>query len=75
MWRSAELTKDYKEGEKSLQLRLEDETVSVACGSGSPGVTLWLECFLPVGASKTLTSSLLLLLITHVKVLNHEAAV
>lgn len=29
MWRSAELTKDYEEGEKSLQLRLEDETVSV----------------------------------------------
>ncbi|XP_072808368.1 unconventional myosin-Vb-like isoform X1 [Vicugna pacos] len=27
VWRSAELTKDYKEGEKSLQLRLEDETV------------------------------------------------
>ncbi|XP_057382659.1 unconventional myosin-Vb isoform X1 [Balaenoptera acutorostrata] len=27
VWRSAELTKDYKEGEKSLQLRLEDETI------------------------------------------------
>ncbi|KAM7228907.1 hypothetical protein CapIbe_020195 [Capra ibex] len=27
VWRSAELTKDYKEGDKSLQLRLEDETV------------------------------------------------
>ncbi|ELR63004.1 Myosin-Vb, partial [Bos mutus] len=26
VWRSAELTKDYKEGDKSLQLRLEDET-------------------------------------------------
>ncbi|XP_063087771.1 unconventional myosin-Vb isoform X2 [Cavia porcellus] len=26
VWRSAELTKDYKEGEKSLQLKLEDET-------------------------------------------------
>ncbi|XP_025128975.3 unconventional myosin-Vb isoform X1 [Bubalus bubalis] len=27
VWRSAELTKDYKEGDKSLQLRLEDETI------------------------------------------------
>ncbi|XP_033693630.1 unconventional myosin-Vb isoform X4 [Tursiops truncatus] len=27
VWRSAELTKDYKEGEKSLQLQLEDETI------------------------------------------------
>uniref|UniRef100_I3MXL9 Unconventional myosin-Vb n=1 Tax=Ictidomys tridecemlineatus TaxID=43179 RepID=I3MXL9_ICTTR len=27
VWRSAELTKDYKEGEKSLQLKLEDETI------------------------------------------------
>ncbi|KAL0613231.1 Unconventional myosin-Vb [Plecturocebus cupreus] len=27
VWRSAELTKDYKEGDKSLQLRLEDETM------------------------------------------------
>ncbi|KAI4555093.1 hypothetical protein MJT46_015479 [Ovis ammon polii x Ovis aries] len=27
VWRSAELTKDYKEGDKSLQLRLEDETL------------------------------------------------
>lgn len=28
VWRSAELTKDYNEGDKSLQLRLEDDTVS-----------------------------------------------
>ncbi|XP_057645310.1 unconventional myosin-Vb isoform X2 [Chionomys nivalis] len=27
VWRSAELTKDYKDGDKSLQLRLEDDTV------------------------------------------------
>ena len=27
VWRSAELTKDYKEGDKSLQLRLEDDTI------------------------------------------------
>ncbi|XP_006837551.1 PREDICTED: unconventional myosin-Vb [Chrysochloris asiatica] len=27
VWRSAELTKDYREGEKSLQLKLEDETI------------------------------------------------
>ncbi|XP_012931424.1 unconventional myosin-Vb isoform X1 [Heterocephalus glaber] len=27
VWSSAELTKDYKEGEKSLQLKLEDETI------------------------------------------------
>ncbi|XP_007942045.2 unconventional myosin-Vb [Orycteropus afer afer] len=27
VWRSAELTKDYKEGEKNLQLRFEDETI------------------------------------------------
>ncbi|XP_069885270.1 unconventional myosin-Vb isoform X3 [Dipodomys merriami] len=27
VWRSAELTKNYKEGEKSLQLKLEDETI------------------------------------------------
>ncbi|KAB0358486.1 hypothetical protein FD754_002642 [Muntiacus muntjak] len=27
VWRSAELTKDYQEGDKSLQLRLEDETI------------------------------------------------
>ncbi|XP_019488599.1 PREDICTED: unconventional myosin-Vb, partial [Hipposideros armiger] len=27
VWRSAELTKDYKEGDKSLQLRLEDGTI------------------------------------------------
>ncbi|XP_045315452.1 unconventional myosin-Vb isoform X1 [Leopardus geoffroyi] len=27
VWRSAELTKDYKEGDTSLQLRLEDETI------------------------------------------------
>nr|XP_051707192.1 unconventional myosin-Vb [Oryctolagus cuniculus] len=27
VWRSAELTKDYKEGDRCLQLRLEDETV------------------------------------------------
>ncbi|XP_010585037.2 unconventional myosin-Vb [Loxodonta africana] len=27
VWRSAELTKDYKEGEKILQLKLEDETI------------------------------------------------
>ncbi|CAD7675081.1 unnamed protein product [Nyctereutes procyonoides] len=27
VWCSAELTKDYKEGEKSLQLRLEDESI------------------------------------------------
>ncbi|XP_040120408.1 unconventional myosin-Vb isoform X1 [Oryx dammah] len=27
VWCSAELTKDYKEGDKSLQLRLEDETI------------------------------------------------
>lgn len=28
VWRSAEITKDYKEGDKSLHLKLEDETVS-----------------------------------------------
>ncbi|XP_042120290.2 unconventional myosin-Vb isoform X4 [Peromyscus maniculatus bairdii] len=27
VWRSAELTQDYKEGDKSLQLRLEDDTI------------------------------------------------
>ncbi|XP_031221900.1 unconventional myosin-Vb isoform X2 [Mastomys coucha] len=27
VWRSAELTKDYNEGDKSLQLRLEDDTI------------------------------------------------
>ncbi|XP_021086551.1 unconventional myosin-Vb isoform X4 [Mesocricetus auratus] len=27
VWRSAELTKDYKEGDKTLQLRLEDDTI------------------------------------------------
>nr|XP_048275393.1 unconventional myosin-Vb isoform X2 [Myodes glareolus] len=27
VWRSAELTKDYKEGDESLQLRLEDDTI------------------------------------------------
>ncbi|XP_075824397.1 unconventional myosin-Vb isoform X3 [Microtus pennsylvanicus] len=27
VWRSAELTKDYKEGDKSLQLRLDDDTI------------------------------------------------
>ncbi|XP_068032179.1 unconventional myosin-Vb [Anomalospiza imberbis] len=27
VWRSAEITKDYKEGDKSLQLKLEDETL------------------------------------------------
>ncbi|XP_019577042.2 unconventional myosin-Vb isoform X2 [Rhinolophus sinicus] len=27
VWRSAELTKDYTEGDRSLQLRLEDETI------------------------------------------------
>ncbi|ELW69365.1 Myosin-Vb [Tupaia chinensis] len=27
VWRSAELTKDYKEGDRSLQLKLEDETI------------------------------------------------
>ncbi|XP_052011714.1 unconventional myosin-Vb [Apodemus sylvaticus] len=27
VWRSAELTKDYKDGDKSLQLRLEDDTI------------------------------------------------
>uniref|UniRef100_A0A8C4L8B8 Unconventional myosin-Vb n=1 Tax=Equus asinus asinus TaxID=83772 RepID=A0A8C4L8B8_EQUAS len=32
VWRSAELTKDYKEGDKSLQLRLEDDTVSPGHG-------------------------------------------
>ncbi|MXQ79824.1 hypothetical protein E5288_WYG007073 [Bos mutus] len=37
VWRSAELTKDYKEGDKSLQLRLEDETVSIAQRVGAPG--------------------------------------
>uniref|UniRef100_A0A8C4LBX5 Unconventional myosin-Vb n=1 Tax=Equus asinus asinus TaxID=83772 RepID=A0A8C4LBX5_EQUAS len=29
VWRSAELTKDYKEGDKSLQLRLEDDTYPI----------------------------------------------
>lgn len=28
VWKSAEIIKDYKEGDKSLQLKLEDETVS-----------------------------------------------
>lgn len=28
VWRSAEIIKDYKEGDKSLHLKLEDETVS-----------------------------------------------
>ncbi|XP_075389346.1 unconventional myosin-Vb [Tenrec ecaudatus] len=27
VWRAAELTKDYKEGDKSLQLKLEDDTI------------------------------------------------
>lgn len=30
VWRSAELTKDYKNGDASLQLLLEDGTVSLA---------------------------------------------
>lgn len=38
VWRSAELTKDYKVGDPSLQLRLEDETVSAGRGRGSPGL-------------------------------------
>ncbi|NXA74098.1 MYO5B protein, partial [Thryothorus ludovicianus] len=29
VWRSAEIIKDYKEGDKSLQLKLEDETLHV----------------------------------------------
>ncbi|XP_014816274.1 PREDICTED: unconventional myosin-Vb [Calidris pugnax] len=29
VWRSAEIIKDYKEGDKSLQLKLEDETIFV----------------------------------------------
>ncbi|NWR37727.1 MYO5B protein, partial [Tachuris rubrigastra] len=27
VWKSAEIIKDYKEGDKSLQLKLEDETL------------------------------------------------
>lgn len=34
MWRSAELTKDYKDGDESLQLRLEDDTVSAGLSRG-----------------------------------------
>lgn len=37
MWRPAELTRDYKEGDRSLQLRLEDDTVSAGRGAGLPG--------------------------------------
>lgn len=69
MWRSAELTKDYKEGDKSLQLRLEDETVSAGGGrGGSAGVCsvdqmvpCGLESFPQLGASEPLASSLWLL--------------
>lgn len=72
MWRSAELTKDYKEGDKSLQLRLEDDTVSP--GHGGVGVQGaaeqdWvvhggLEFFLQIPeAAEPLASFLLLLMI------------
>uniref|UniRef100_A0A3B4WI83 Myosin motor domain-containing protein n=1 Tax=Seriola lalandi dorsalis TaxID=1841481 RepID=A0A3B4WI83_SERLL len=38
VWRAAEITRDYKEGESVLHLKLEDETVrSVSC---SPGIVL-----------------------------------
>lgn len=31
VWKAAEITKDYKEGETVLHLRLEDETVRYYC--------------------------------------------
>lgn len=69
MWRSAELTKDYKEGDKSLQLRLEDETVSAGGGAAAAlgsaqldqMVPCGLESFPQLGASEPLASSLWLL--------------
>ena len=34
VWKSAELTKDYKQGDAALQLQLEDETVRTVLGMG-----------------------------------------
>ena len=50
VWRSAELTKDYEEGEKSLQLRLEDETVSV--GRAGEAVVLGSALWAGVGPAE-----------------------
>jgi hypothetical protein len=59
VWRSAELIKDFKEGEKSLQLKLEDETVSAgardrgaeACPPQNSVCHCGLRVFLAMGAA------------------------
>lgn len=66
MWRSAELTKDYKEGDRSLQLRLEDETVSAGSGWGRWMVPCGLEFSLQIGASESLAAFSLFLMIIYV---------
>ncbi|KAG7249271.1 hypothetical protein CRUP_008893, partial [Coryphaenoides rupestris] len=42
VWKAAEITKDYKEGESVLHLKLEDETVTTATPPprGAPGAAI-----------------------------------
>lgn len=78
MWRSAELTKDYKEGDKSLQLRLEDDTVSVGHEDGIARVHwtglggMWWACVSPADGSFHMPEIFIWLLIIHLTVLGHE---
>lgn len=72
VWCSAELTKDYKEGEKSLQLRLEDESVCAGRGRGEHG--LCCQGWWCMVTAVSPMPSHLVLSITHMKVVNHGTA-